>query len=130
MRPPARKGFRSFAGAAALLATLACGDSGPGGPETLTATIEGPAPLGAALVEVTGGGIEGFEGDSSTEAFAAELAPGVHRVVLIAPAPDLRFRILVSDAEEGAPTARVVSAVGTDNEVITLAAQYTVRIAR
>ena len=97
--------------------TLGC-DSGPSGPGALVASVHGDA-LGGVVLEVTGRGIQGFEGLGNTRVYAAPVAgsPGTHRVLLIHPeGGDLRFEIQVEDLDLDDPVARVVSAAGVDND--------------
>ena len=75
---------------ALVVSALVCGllvgacDSGPKGPGQLTGRLRsGPIPVGAIVLEFTGAGITGFSGSGVTQAFFAENAPGVFRVVLV-----------------------------------------------
>jgi hypothetical protein len=118
-------------GALALLAAAAC-DSGPKGPGYLSATIEGPVPLGAAIVEVQGEGVLGFEGAGTTHVFSA---PGstasLHRVVLVGESPgDLRFRVQVQELGDRPPSATIVSASGGDDIPLATVQAFQVRIVR
>lgn len=108
---------------------VAC-DSGPSGPGTLVASVQGDA-LGGVVLEVRGRGILGFEGLSSTQVYAAPIAGSdAHRVMLIHPsAGDLRFEIQVEDAGMDDPEIHVVSAAGLDNASL-LNAGIEVRIER
>jgi hypothetical protein len=127
-----RSGGR-FVGAAALaLATfLSSCDSGPKGPGFLSASVEGPIPLGAAIVEVHGDGVIGFEGAGGTHVFSAPSQPGIHRVVLVGETPgELAFRVQVQELRDGAPSATVVSAAGGDNIPLATVQAFQVRIAR
>lgn len=112
----ARRAARTMLAAAGLLAAAAC-DSGPGGPGTIVASVEG-ASLGGAVVEVRGLGIVGFEGLSGTQLYASPL-PNVadaHRVLLIHPdGGELRFEIQVEDIGMEDPVLTVLSAAGVDN---------------
>ena len=51
--------LRRAALALAAVTLLAACDNGPSGPGTLSATVSGPTPLGAVLLEVTGPGVRG-----------------------------------------------------------------------
>jgi hypothetical protein len=104
---------------ALLVATLsaAC-DSGPDGPGVLPATVTGAPNLGAAVLEVTGNGIEAFEGSGDTQAYSASLGgePARHRVVLVSSVGGaLHFGIRVVDRGSVAPVITVVSAADADN---------------
>lgn len=120
-------------GRAALLglavAATAC-DSGPKGPGFVSATIEGPIPLGAAIVEVHGEGVIGFEGAGSTHVFSAPIQAG-HRVVLVGDTPgDLAFKVRVQELRDGLPSATVVSASGADDIPLATVQAFQVRIVR
>jgi len=90
---------------AVALALAGCSD-GPRGPGTLNARVEGPTPLGAAVVEVVGPGIAGFEGQGDTRVYGV-LVPaqeGVHRVVVVSASGAIRFGIKVEDLGADLPT--------------------------
>jgi hypothetical protein len=114
----------------ALLAAAAC-DSGPKGPGFLTATIEGPVPLGAAIVEVQGEGVLGFEGAGTTHVFTTPGELGVHRVVLIGEQPgDLRFKVQVQEVRDRPPSATIIQASGADDIPLPTAQAFQVTIVR
>jgi hypothetical protein len=118
---------------ALLLATslLSACDSGPKGSGFLSATLEGPVPLGAATLEVHGEGVIGFEGAGSTHVFSAQTDPGVHRVVLVGETPgDLRFRVRVQEVRDDLPSATVTSAAGGDNIPLATVQAFQVHIVR
>ena len=97
--------------------TTGC-ESGPDGPGNLTATVTGPASLGAVTLEVIGEGIRGFQGLGDTRAYGALVSQQSerHRVVLIHPSGgELRFEIQVDDRRAPVPSITVVAAAGTDN---------------
>ena len=113
-----------------LLAAAAC-DSGPKGPGFLTATIEGPVPLGAAIVEVQGEGVLGFEGAGTTHVFTTPGEPGVHRVVLIGEQPgDLRFKVQVQEVRDRPPSATIIQASGGDDIPLATVQAFQVNIVR
>jgi hypothetical protein len=125
-------GRRTAAAALVAMASLytAC-DSGPKGPGFLSATVEGPIPLGAAIVEVQGEGVIGFEGAGGTHLFSAPAQPGSHRVVLVGETPGaLGFRVQVQELRDAAPSATVVSAAGGDNIPLATVQAFQVRIVR
>ena len=111
--------LRDSVTAAALLGVLmlaAC-DSGPTGPGTLIASVTGKD-LGGVVLEITGVGIQGFDGLDNTQVYSAPLAgsPDAYRVLLIdAEGGELRFEIQVEDLGLDDPVMTVVSAVGVDN---------------
>jgi hypothetical protein len=130
----ATKRLRRLASGTSLLAFLtlaaAC-DSGPEGPGFLTGTLEGPIPLGAAVLEVTGAGVLGFEGAGTTHVISRPSAEGVHRVVLIGEAPgDLRFRIHVAEVRDATPSATLMEAADGGNQSVTSVQAFQVRIVR
>ena len=101
-----------------LALVAACSDGGPKGPGTYTAMVEvvGP-PAGAVILDVTGTGINGFEGTGDTQIFSTvrDQVGGVHRVIAVSATGALGFRIRVAQVELGLPTVVVVDAAGTDN---------------
>jgi len=108
--------FLRVAAAGALVAAAAC-DSGPSGPGSLTAFVDGST-VGGVVLEVSGRGILGFEGLSSTRVYASPVAgqPDTHRVMLVNPdSGELRFEIQVRDVGMEDPVIHVVSAAGLDN---------------
>lgn len=123
---------RSLGAVALLAGLLAAGcDSGPEGPGFLTARIEGPTPLGAAVVEVTGAGVTGFEGAQSTHVIPRETGVGVHRVVLIGETPgELVFQVGVQDVRAAPPVATVLSAADAQNQPLSSLQAFQVQIAR
>jgi hypothetical protein len=114
---------------AAVLMSAACGDRE--GPGFVAGSLEGPVPLGAAVVDIRGIGILGFEPTGSTRVFSAVTPEGVHRVVLVGETPgDLPFRIKVEDPSAAPPVALVVSAADGGNLPVTSVTPFTVRIVR
>jgi len=114
-----------------LLAVAAC-DLGPAGPGELSGMVAGREPVGAVLLEITGVGIEGFEGQGDTQAIGAPVssAEGRHRVVLVSSTGELlRFRIQVSDLGQNKPVAEVLAAASLDDLPVS-ASGIKVRIAR
>lgn len=108
--------------ALACAAALAACDSGPEGPGTLSATVVSDLPLGAVVLEFTGGTIEGFEGRGDTRVYDAELSSPAgstdrrHRVILLSPTGgELRFGIRVTDLGAPRPTVTALSAASTAN---------------
>jgi hypothetical protein len=114
-------------GALALLS--ACDRSS--GPGYVAGSLEGPTALGAAVVDVRGTGIMGFEAAGSTRVFSAVTPEGVHRLVLVGEAPGaLTFRIKVEDPQAAPPAAVVVSAADAANLPIGSVHAFVVRITR
>jgi hypothetical protein len=111
----------------ALALTAAC--DGREGPGYLAAALEGPLPLGAAVVDVRGVGIMGFEPAGTTRVFSAVTPAGVHRVVLVGETTgDLTFRIRVEDPKAAPPTGVVVSAADAEDRPVTSVIPFSVRI--
>ena len=105
-------------------------DSGPKGPGALDATITGPEPLGAALVEVVGAGVRGFEDQGACQTFGAPLPSAVdtHRALVVcAGGGDLVFGIEVDDVSAEPPVATVLQTANPNN-VVVLSTQVSVRI--
>jgi len=117
---------------AGVLALAAC-DSGPEGPGVLTARLTSPQPLGAVVLEFTGAGITGFEGQGTTQVFGAVGGAGSqrHRVILVSPtgATEIRFGIAFADRAGTMPSVVAISASSPTNVSIS-AAGLKVRIER
>ncbi len=95
-----------------------CDLFGPSGPGTLEATVRADEPLGALVLELQGGGVEGFEarGGVILHGRTVSQAQDRHRVVLVAPAGEaFRFGIRVADLGADPPSVLVVSAVDPQN---------------
>lgn len=116
-------------GRIALVVVVALGagacDDDPSGPGIFTGWVVSSAgePAGAAVIEITGEGIEGFEAAGSSRVFSRTVRPpteesgeGLYRVVVVAPAGSaLRFGVRVEDVAMGIPTATLVSVADTAN---------------
>ena len=126
---------RRFAAALALggaLALAAC-DSGPEGPGVLAARVTSSQPLGAVVLEFTGGGITGFEARGTTRVFASvdSTADRKHRVILVGPAgaTEIPFGIAFKDRAVDMPPVVALSAASPANVTVS-AAGVRVRIER
>lgn len=107
-----------------LLALLAACDSGPSGPGTVSGTVTGSADLGAVVLDVTWVGVQGFEGQASSQVYSAPVAGSVdrYRVVVIDPVGgDLHFGVDVDDVYLEGPVVTVVSAADTNNQPMSVA---------
>jgi hypothetical protein len=115
---------RALAAGLVLLASLAACDSGPSGPGSVLGTVTGSPDLGAVVLDVTWTGVQGFEGQGSTQAYSAPV-PGDanrYRLVLIDPVGgDLRFGIDVDDVYLEGPVVTVVSAADRSNQPMSVA---------
>lgn len=112
--------MKAFARLLALGLGLSLGacDLGPEGAGGFSGMVAGSEGVGAVLIQVTGAGIEGFEGEGDTQAVGAPVSSeqGRHRVVLVSPTGDLlRFRIRVRDLSANKPVAEVLSAASMDD---------------
>lgn len=109
--------LRLLTGLVGAILLTACSDEGPEGPGTLRATLSGPAPMGAVVVELTGPGISGIRG-SGTRVFSGEVGSEgtTHRVVVVGESPGrLAFDIDVADLGDR-PRVTVLEAVDGANE--------------
>lgn len=115
-----------------VLVVAGC-DSGPKGPGVLTARVTSPQPLGAVVLEFTGGGITGFQGQGTTQVFGAIGSGGsdTHRVILVSPsgATEIRFGIEFADRGGKMPSVAAISAASPANAALT-AGGLKVRIER
>jgi len=118
--------------AALIAVALVAGcDRGRSGPDFLSASVEGPAALGAAVVEVYGSGIVSVQGSGSTQAFSAQLSEDVYRVVLVgAEAGSLNFRIEVRDPKGASVAGVLLSASDAADLPISSPVAFRVRVVR
>lgn len=101
----------------ALVGMSAC-DSGTDGPGTVSGTVTGAADLGAVVLDVVWGGVQGFEGQGSTQVYSAAVAGELdrYRVILVGPTGgDLSFGIRVEDLYLEGPILTLVNASGANN---------------
>lgn len=114
--------------ALALLA-ISC-DAGPDGPGDIVGSVTSPgAPLGGVVMEVVGGGVEGFSGAGGTKLFwAPQSTQNVYRVVVIGESgSDLEFTVSVKDRGGRMPRATVVGAVDLQNLPLPVTEGFKVR---
>jgi hypothetical protein len=117
----------------AALSPLAACDSGPSGPGDLTAVVTAPSGgVGAVILQVQGQGIKGFVGAGATEVLSNPTGgEGTFRVVAVNEGTGtLQFRVQVEDLGAELPTAGVISAAGTDNQMVVSVTGYQVRFER
>lgn len=117
-------------GLAATVALAACSDD-PQGPGTITLTVDAAAPLGAAVLDLRGGGIEGVEEPAAGWAVLRPLATSGHRLLVVAEqAGDLVVRIRVADLDAPLPRATLLQASGQDDRAIEVLGGIDVRVRR
>jgi hypothetical protein len=123
---------RFMVGMVVALLAGAC-DPGPSGPGDLNGSLESVgAPLGGAVLEVVGKGIQGFSSSGGTRVFwAATGSPDTYRVVLINGSPGtLDFRVAVEALERKKPSAAVINVVSEGNLPLPATTDYRVRFSR
>lgn len=114
--------MRRIALAATFTLLLAACDSTADGPGTIDAIVEAPQALGAVVLEFTGGGVEGFDGQGDTQVYSALVAQAEsrYRVILVSPeGGPLRFGIRVANVREAQPAVTAVTAVSPTNQFVT-----------
>jgi len=112
-----RKRFLRVLALGAALALASC-ETGPSGPGVLSGTVTAspPGDLGAVVLEVTGTGIEGFEGQAGSRAYGARVSAETDRYrVVVVGTGQLGFGVKVDDPRGPKPTVAVVSAVDAAN---------------
>jgi hypothetical protein len=108
------RGLSRWATAAFVIALAGCSDD-PDGPGTLDLVVRGPAPLGAAVVQITGAGVTGADTAAPGWVELVPVAPSgstpVHRLVIVQEtAGELRVRLGVSDVSAPPPQVSVLQA--------------------
>jgi len=102
---------------AALVALAAChSDSGVPGVLSGTVTASAPQTLGAAVLEVTGSGIQGFQGQGGSVVYGAlvDAQSKRYRMVVVGTG-SLSFGVKVDNVNGHKPSVQVVSAVDDQN---------------
>jgi hypothetical protein len=110
--------------ALAVAALVAGCDWGPNGPGTLSVTVSGATPLGAAVLEVTGPGVAGFSGQGDTRVYGTVVSAtlGIHRVVAVsADGGALHLGIEVEDLGADPPVVVVLRSANTENREVSSA---------
>lgn len=113
-------------------ALAACSDD-PEGPGTITLTVDAEAPLGAAVLDLRGGAIEGVEEPGAGWAVLRDLpgAGSAHRLLIVAEqSGDLVVRLRVSDLQAALPHATLLQASGQDDRSIPVLTGIDVRLRR
>ncbi len=84
------------------------------------------------ILQVQGQGIQGFVGAGATEVLSNPTGgEGTFRVVAVNEGTGtLQFRVQVEDLGAELPTASVISAAGTDNQMVVSVTGYQVRFER
>jgi hypothetical protein len=106
----------------AAVALTGC-ETGPSGPGVMSGTVTAtpPGTLGAVVLEVTGSGIEGFEGQAGSRAYGAVVSAENHRYrVVVVGTGELGFGVKVDDTGGPKPSVQVVSAVDADNAAMSI----------
>jgi len=126
------KRFAAWRSVALIAVALVAGcDRGRSGSDFLSAYVEGPAELGAAVVEVHGSGIVAIQGSGSTQAFSEQLSDDSYRVLLVdAEAGSLDFRIQVREAKGASVTGVLLSASDAADLPVTSLQAFRVRVVR
>jgi hypothetical protein len=105
----------------------ACSDE-PSGPGEVDVVVEAAVPLGAAVVELIGGPVDGVEQPAAGWTSLARTGPDRYRLVVIAEEPGtLVAAIRVPDVGGPLPTASVVDATGAQDARVGGAANARVR---
>lgn len=99
---------------AASMAGAACSDD-PDGPGMIDLVVRAPVPLGAAVVELVGEGVEGIDQPAVGWSELVPVAPSgstpVHRLVVIQEEPgELVVRLRVADVQDVRPVTTVIEA--------------------
>jgi hypothetical protein len=103
--------------AAALTGLSAC-DTGPDGPGTVSGTVTGAVDVGAVVLDVIWAGVQGFDGQGSTQVYSAAVAgeQDRYRVILVGPTGgEISFGIRVDDVYLEGPVVTLIDATGTNN---------------
>ena len=114
-----------------LFASIGC-ESGPSGPGSWDAAVENATmSFGAAVIEVQGPGIVGFEPAGTTQVYWAETTQvDNYRVVLISPegSSSVPFRVRVSDLGGPVPGGTVVEVADLLNNPVAVLSTFSVRV--
>lgn len=108
------RGWRPAFAVAAVVLAGGCSDD-PSGPGWVDLVVSAPVPLGAAVVQISGSGVEEFEQPAQGWFELVPMPPSgttpVHRVVVIQEQPgELRLRVRVADLDAPLPSASVMEA--------------------
>jgi hypothetical protein len=109
---------------AALVALAGCdSNSGPPGVLSGTVTVSAQQTLGAAVLEITGSGIQGFQGQGGSVVYGALLDAQSkrYRMVVVGTGP-LSFGVKVDNVKSRRPAVQVVSAVDDQNKNLSTSA--------
>ena len=111
-----------------VLAVAACGDEGPSGPGFVDVEVQAAVPLGAVVLELSGGLVESVEEASGGWQALGEVAGGTtgarYRLVIVREQPSTRItaRVRVPDVAGRLPVATLVEATdASDQPVASLA---------
>lgn len=123
--------YIAAAAVAFLFTSVGC-ESGPSGPGSWDAAVENVTmSFGAAVIEVQGAGIAGFDAAGTTRVFWSETAqPDNYRVVLISPegSTSIPFRVRVTDLAGPVPGGTVLEAADLLNNPVAGLTDFSVRV--
>lgn len=125
------RGLGAVVVALGMIALTACGGDGPDGPGVLVGTVTSPTAAGAVVLELTGSGIQGIDGDGTTRAFERSTGSETYRVILTnVTAGTLSFEVEVADIGDAPPTTVVLSGVDGANQPLAELGEVVVRYDR
>jgi hypothetical protein len=85
--------------------------------------VTAPQTLGAAVLEITGSGIQGFQGQGGNVVYGALLdAPSKRYRMVVVGTGTLSFGVKVDDVKGSKPSVQVVSAVDDQNTTVAVSA--------
>lgn len=103
-------------------ASVACfGDDAPSGPGDVTLSVQGSEPLGAVVVELTGGEVTSVDGPADAWiamepiGTATDGSPRYRLVIVLRQAGVPQVRLRVPDVAQPLPVATLVDATGADD---------------
>lgn len=115
------RSLRRFGLAVALLLAVACSDD-DSGPGAVTVSLDGPVPLGGAVVEITGPGIQGVSLPAQGWVEWSPVSTGANeavRVLVLVERPgELAFRVQLRDLAAPPRAVRVLDAVDGSNRPV------------
>lgn len=135
-----RAHWRRYGWATLVLALLvaACGDDGPSGPGFVEVQVQASEPLGAVVLELSGGLVDGVEEASGGWQALGDVSGGAsgvsarYRLVLVReqPATRLTARIRVPDVAGQLPVATLVEATNASDQPVASLASVRAEVRR